>query len=112
MPRDLAYLLDIALAIREAIEFVEGITREEFETDRMIQMAVMHELTIIGEAARRTSDAFRSQHEHLPWSDMIGMRNRIVHEYDQIQLDILWDTLHTDLPCLLQQIEPVIENEE
>lgn len=112
MSRDLGYLVDIGLAIQEALEFVEGITWEAFTTDRKTQAAVMHELTIIGEAARRVSADFRTHHDELPWPDMIGVRNRIVHEYDHIKLDILWDTLKTDLPSLLKQIEPLIENEE
>jgi uncharacterized protein with HEPN domain len=111
MQRDLASLMDITLAIQEASNFVSGMTWEQFASDPKTQAAVLYTLTVVGEAARRVSPAFRARHSQLPWPDMIGLRNRLVHEYDKIRLNVVWETLQTDLPKLLDAIQSVIDQE-
>ena len=111
MLRDQAYLLDIMNEARLALSFAKGIDREAFESDLMRQRAVVRSIEIIGEAARRVSVDYREQHPELPWFEMIGMRNRLIHEYDAIDLGIVWHVLCDELPALIELIEGQIPPE-
>jgi uncharacterized protein with HEPN domain len=111
MNRDDAYLLDILIAARKAIAFVYGVSREEFNASELRQAAVVRPLEIIGEAAGRVSEETRLSHPEIPWQQMIGMRNRLIHEYFRVDLDAVWDTLHKDLPQLIALIEPMVPPE-
>ena len=112
MRRDDAYLLDILIAARKALKFVDGIDRNEFEDDEVIQNAVIRPLEIIGEASARVSSSFRKAHADIPWKDMIGMRNRLLHEYFRVDYGIVWDTIQNDLPKLIELIEPMVPKED
>jgi uncharacterized protein with HEPN domain len=111
MSPDLAYLLDILQECRLVLTFVEGIDQTAFETDLLRQHAVTRSIEIMGEAARRLSDEFRTSHSEIPWKLMIGMRNILIHNYDDIALDVVWTVLHEDIPLLITQIEPLITSE-
>jgi uncharacterized protein with HEPN domain len=108
MRRDDAYLLDILIAARKAIKFVSGISRDEFEKNELVQNAVMHPLEVMGEAANLLSDDFREDHQEIPWHKMIGMRNRLIHEYFRVDYGVVWDTIAKDLPELVRLIEPLV----
>ena len=112
MRRDEVYLLDMLIAARKALKFVEGIDSAEFEDSELIQNAVMRPLEIIGEASARISTEFRKTHPNIPWRDMVGLRNRLIHEYFRINFGAVWDTVHNDLPKLIKQIEPLIPKED
>lgn len=112
MRRDEAYLLDIRLSASKALRFIDGLTWEEFESSELHQNAVPHSLEIIGEAARRVSQEFRDLHPEIPWQDMAGMRNRIIHEYFRVNLAAAWDTVQNDLPGLIALLEPLIPPED
>ena len=112
MQRDDAYLLDILIAARKARQFLEGVTWEEFQRSELYQNAVMRALEIIGEAARRVSEQTRDAHPEIPWTQMIGMRNRLIHEYFRIDLAAVWDTVQNDLPGLIELIEPLVPPED
>jgi len=109
MRRDEAYLLDMLLAARKAIKFVEGIGKNDFDDNEVIQNAVMRPLEIIGEAAAGISSKFRKAHPNIPWKEMVGLRNRLIHEYFRVEYDAVWDTIQKDLPAL---IEPLIPKED
>lgn len=111
MPRDDAYLLDILIAARAAIRFLEGLTWEAFEQSELHQNAVMRPLEIIGEAARRVSRDTQDAHPEIPWDQMIGMRNRLIHEYFRVNLVTVWETVQDDLPPLINLIEPLVPPE-
>ena len=111
MQADDARLLDILLACREAKEFVGGVSREEFLADRMRQSAVCMKLEIIGEAARAVSQDFKSAHPEVPWRDIVGLRNRIVHEYFRLDLDTIWQIVQQDVPDLVAMVEPLVPPE-
>jgi uncharacterized protein with HEPN domain len=111
MKRDDAYLLDILIAAHKAIGFVQGMSRKEFDASELHQTAVIRPLEIIGEAAGRVSEETRQSHPEIPWQQMIGMRNRLIHEYFRIDLDAVWDTVHKDLPELIALIEPMVPPE-
>ncbi len=108
MQRDKEYLLDILEAAKLALEYVRGKTREEFFNDLQCQDAVIRRLEVIGEAARRISEETQFSYPDLPWSDMIGMRNVMIHEYDDVDLVIVWETVHNDLPQLIDSLEKII----
>ena len=110
--RDQAYLLDILIASRKAIEFVSNLTFQEFINSELHQNAVIRPLEIIGEAARKISGDTKSIYPQIPWGEMIGMRNRLIHEYLDIDLSTVWDTIQNDLPDLIFIIEPLIPPEE
>jgi uncharacterized protein with HEPN domain len=108
MWRDAAYLLDILNAARKVRRFTTGVTEEEFENNDLVQSATMRELGIIGEAARKISQETRNAHPGIPWAEMIGMRNRVIHEYSRINLEKVWDTIQKDIPHLMALIEPLV----
>jgi uncharacterized protein with HEPN domain len=108
MPRDTAYLLDILEAARLAAAYVSAKTREEFLRDTQCQDAVIRRLEIIGEAARRVSAETRAALPALPWSAMINMRNLMIHEYDHVDLAVVWDTVQQHLPTLIRSIAPLV----
>jgi uncharacterized protein with HEPN domain len=108
MWRDDAYLLDMLLAARQIRVHVRDVTREGFDADVKLHSAVMHWIMVIGEAARHLSPEFQRQHPELPWSDIIGMRNKMVHEYFRVDFDVLWDAIHQDVPDLIAKLEPLV----
>jgi uncharacterized protein with HEPN domain len=109
---DSAYLLDILIAAHKAIDYLDGLSWNEFETSELHQDAAMRALEIIGEAANRVSDSTKAAHPEIPWIQVIGMRNRLVHEYFRINLAAVWDTILRDLPELVQKIEPLVPRED
>ena len=112
MRRDQSYLLDTLIAARNAMQFLEGISRDEFAESALHQNAVIRPLEIIGEAARLVSEETRQSHTEIPWGKMIGMRNRLVHEYFRVDLEAVWDTVHNDLPDLVRVVLPLIPPED
>ena len=108
MPRDIESLLDILHAAEKAMMFVGGKTKEEFYEDIECQFAVVRAIEIIGEAARRISEEMVAAHPELPWREMISMRNHIIHEYDEIDLEIVWDTMQKDIPRLISLVKPLV----
>ena len=111
MQRDEALLLDILIAARRAVRFLGGMTWEAFEQSELHQNAVMRPLEIIGEAARRVSQDTREAHPDIPWDQMVGMRNRLIHEYFRVNLTTVWETVQDDLPPLIAQLEPLVPQE-
>ena len=87
-------------------------TREYFLEDLKTQDAVIRNIEIIGEATKNLSDEIRNKYPEIPWNHMIGMRNRLIHGYFDVNLDIVWDTIRSDLPPLVEAFERVIEVEE
>ena len=101
------YLNHIRQAATDACSFIEGLSKEDFLADKRTQQAVIMSLIVIGEAATKVMDGyaeFADQHRQVPWRSMRGMRNRIAHGYFDINLDVVWDTVQTALPELLEQL--------
>lgn len=115
-PRRLQDHLDhLRQAATDACHFVEGLGKADFLEDRRTQQAVVMSLVIVGEAATKIMDHhadFAAEHGHVPWRSMRGMRNRIAHGYFDINLDVVWDTVQTALPALLQQLPAAPPNAE
>ena len=108
MDRDDVALLDIAQAAWLIQEFVGDVSQESFLLDQKTQSAILHQLLVIGEAVKRLSPRFRAQHTEIPWSLMAGMRDHIIHAYDAVDLDEVWNTVMTDIPQLLEYIHPLL----
>lgn len=111
MPRDAEYLLDIVESARIALDHVSGKDWDGFCDDIQCQDAVIRRLEIIGEAARRVSSETKKKHPNLPWREMTGMRNLGIHEYDAVDLSIVWDTVHEKLPALGAALEKIVPAE-
>lgn len=112
MSRHSATLLDIAKAARLVIEFARGMDRATFLADVKTQSAVLHQLLILGEAVKRLSPEFRASHPEIPWSLIAGMRDKLIHEYDVVDLDEVWRTVERDVPSLISLIDPLLPIEE
>lgn len=104
--RDPATLLDIAGAARDAIEFARGIDEAAFRKDDKLQSAVIWKVLLIGEATKRLSPEFTAAHPEIQWSDIAGMRDRLIYGYEMIRLEEVWNVVVNDLPRLLGVIEP------
>jgi len=112
MWRDNSNLLDMLLAARKVIQFSEGADWTRFEQDELLQSAILRQLGIIGEAARRVSEDIRKAHPEVPWADIIGMRNRLIHDYTRVDLRRVWDTVRDDIPALIERLVPLVPPEE
>jgi uncharacterized protein with HEPN domain len=112
MWRDDAYMLDMLLAARKVEDFTAGISWEQFKANDILQNAVMRQIQIIGEAARKISRQYRDAHSEIPWQMIIGMRNRLVHEYFDIIPERVWDVVDRDIPELKRLIEPIVPPDE
>lgn len=111
MQRDAAFLRDIQESARLALAYLKGIDLETFTHDIQLQDAVIRRLEIIGEAARRVSDETRAACPALPWRQMIGMRNQVIHMYDGVDIAIVWATVREDLPALLEKLADIVDEE-
>ncbi len=98
-------------AAREALSFAQGRTRVEYDRDRMLRAALEWCLTVIGEAASQLTPELRAELASVPWGQIVGMRNRLVHGYYLIEADIVWDTVTEDLPLLLDALEAWLARE-
>lgn len=104
------YIDHIHQAATDACSFMEGLSKDDFLEDKRTQQAVIMSLIIIGEAAMKVMDGypeFTQYHPEVPWRSMRGMRNRIAHGYFDVNLDVVWDTVQTALPELLDQLPAV-----
>lgn len=100
-PDDLTRLRHMRDAVHEALTFVTGKTREDLARDRMLALALVRLIEVSGEAASRVSPATREASPSIPWPAIVGMRNRLIHGYFEIDYDRVWDTVEKDLPRLL-----------
>ena len=106
MKLDRAYLLDILESARLALDYLRGVSKEAFSQNTQLQDSVIRRIEIIGEAARRVYPDTREELAELPWAEMIGMRNMMIHDYDDLDPEIIWDTVQNDLPGLITRIAP------
>lgn len=100
MKDDSIYIDHILNSINRILDYISGKDREAFEADLVTQDAVVRQLEIIGEATKRVSNEFRSKHPDIPWSDMAGMRDVLIHDYIDVDLGVVWKTVSEDIPDL------------
>ena len=108
MQRDLVHLLDILQAAQRIQMFVQGIDRAAFDASLKDQSAVIWQIAVIGEAVRRLSQEYRATHPEIPWQLMAGMRSKLIHDYDRIDLVEVWKVIQNDIPALIAQLEPLV----
>jgi uncharacterized protein with HEPN domain len=108
MPRDQEALIDILVATQRILRYAVNIDRAELETNDEKLSAILYQISIMGEASKRISPAFCQQHPQIPWRDMAGMRDIIVHAYDQVDLDVVWDVITQQLIPLQDRLESLI----
>lgn len=107
MRHDDALLLDMLTACRKLVRFTQGLTADSFQTNELVQSAVLREFQVLGDAARLISDATKDAHRSIPWRLIAGMRNRLVHTYFDVRLDVVWETIQQDIPPLLAALEAI-----
>lgn len=95
-------------AAKKAVSFLNDRTRTDLETDEMLGFAVVRLLEIIGEAAKLVSPDLREMHPEIPWSAMVGMRNRLIHGYFDVNYDVVWDTVKSDFPPMIDDLERLL----
>jgi uncharacterized protein with HEPN domain len=108
MSRDDPLLLDMLFAARRARGHVAGLTQARFVASALHQDAAIRSLEVIGKAASQVSAEFRDAHPEIPWRDIIGTRNRLIHAYSNVSLDTVWDVLQTKLPELISTLTQLI----
>ena len=100
-PRDLVYVEHMLDMTRKALDKSTGITRDAYDADENLRLALTHLVQVIGEAARHVSRAFSDDHPEIPWTEIVGMRHKVVHDYLGVDEDIVWQVVKDDLPKLL-----------
>jgi uncharacterized protein with HEPN domain len=106
MSRDLATVADILAAAARIERFLAGTTMESFPDDEKTRSAVLHELLVIGEASKRLSLAFRDANPSIPWRQMAGMRDKLIHAYDAVDVEEVWRTATVDVSALAAALSP------
>ncbi len=109
---DEVVLLDIVRAARLVLEFQRGMDEAAFLADLKTQSAILHQLMVLGEAVKRLSTEFRNSHGGIPWSLMAGMRDKLIHGYDIVDLGQVWETATKDVPELLFMMEAFLPSPE
>jgi len=112
MRHDLVLMLDMLLAGQNVLDFTTGMAQDAFFANRMAQSAVIRELQVIGEAARMISEETQAQYPEIAWRQISGMRNRVIHEYFDVKLSVVWDVIQHDIPVLVGQLERIVPPEE
>jgi len=105
---NLVYVDDVLSAIAKINRFCKNISKDDFMKNELLMDAVVRNLEIIGEAASKLTDSFRKKHNEVEWRKMIGMRNRIIHAYDTVNFEIVWDVIQEDLPALKKKLRAIV----
>jgi uncharacterized protein with HEPN domain len=108
----LDYVEDIIEAMNKAEKFVEGLSYELFAADDQINFAVVRALEIIGEAAKRVPQPVCTQYPQVPWSEMAGMRDKLIHGYDDVNLELVWQTVKNRIPLVKPALQQLLDDQE
>lgn len=107
---DVMVLHDMLEHATEAMQITQGKTRGDITDNRLLNLALARLLEIIGEAAGRVSQSTREKVPQIPWAAIVAMRNRLIHGYDQVDCDILWDVVQNDLPPLVNELRKILQD--
>ena len=110
MKSNKVFLLHIRDAIRDIEKFVKGMTEQEFFQNQMVQSAVIRQVEIIGEATKNLTGEFKNRHPDIPWKEIAGMRDVLVHEYFRVDTKSVWKVIKEDIPELKQNLLKIIKN--
>ncbi len=106
---DLVYIVHIQRSINQIVEYTNGLKEEEFLSNQLIEDAVVRNFEIIGEATKQISKEFRAKHTGIEWKKMAGMRDKLIHDYIEVDYAIIWATIQDILPDLKKKIQKIIE---
>ena len=109
---DLIRLRHMLDATQKALRFCEGRQRADLDNDEMFSLAIVRLIEVLGEAANKVEPATQEQYPQIPWPLIIGARNRLIHGYDDVDFDIVWQIIMQDLPALSQHLQAAIEAEK
>lgn len=110
MSLDHQSIRDMWNAAQDIVNFTAGMSQDSLKSDRRTQAAILYEIIVVGEAANRLSRDFQAQHPNIPWKDIVGMRNILAHQYDEVGIDEVWDVVQRDIPELMTLIEPLLKD--
>jgi uncharacterized protein with HEPN domain len=108
---DRDFVSDIQEALRRIATYTAGMTEEAFMADVKTQDAVIRNLEILGEATKNLSEEFRARYSHIPWKNMAGVRDRLIHHYFGINLDIVWQIVVAELPDVITALDEVVDDD-
>jgi uncharacterized protein with HEPN domain len=111
MKADLNRLRHMLEAAREATRFVQGRQRSDLDSDRMLFLSLLHLLSVLGEAAKAVSEEVRNHYPQVAWKEIAGTRDRLIHHYFDVNKDIVWQIVTSDLPSLVVELEKVTPEE-
>ena len=106
--KDLARLQHMFDSTKAILSFIEGKQRENLDTDRLLLSGILREMEILGEAAGKVTERTKDRFPDLPWKQMVGMRNRLIHAYFDVDHDVIWKTIKDSLPSLANKLEKII----
>ena len=112
MEKDKAFILDALIFAERILEFTSEMDEEMFANDLKTQAAVLYEISVLGEAMRRISPEFQQQYSEIPYRQIIGMRNKLVHNYDEINIQLVWSVIQTNIPELIEQFKAIVSLQE
>ncbi len=108
MKDDLAYIEHILNCIQKIRKFSTSLTKDDFAKNEMAQDAIIRNLEIIGEATKNISARFRDNNDNIPWRSMAGLRDKLIHDYMGVDIDVVWETVNKDLPELENKLKLII----
>ena len=111
MSSDQEIILDLYHVLNQILTFTQNMDKQEFINDEKTQSSVLYQLVIMGEAVNRLSEQFKNQYPQIPFNEIRGMRNRVVHEYKEVDCDIIWEAIQKDIPELICFISSVNESD-
>ena len=108
---DGVYLAHILDTLKPISEYAGGLDYETFRTTRMVQDAIIRQFEVMGEATKNLSDGFRSLHPEIPWKDLAGFRDKLIHQYFGVDLSLVWRSVADDVPMLLEELSRIVQDE-
>ncbi|TVU54796.1 MAG: DUF86 domain-containing protein [Arthrospira sp. PLM2.Bin9] len=110
MVKDKQALIDILTATRQIMSYVADIKKKDFQKNDEKQAAILYRMIIVGGAAKRLSPEFRQQYPMIPWREMAGLRDVVIHDYDELDVDILWNIIHVNLHEILPKLQLIFDS--
>jgi len=104
----IGHMLDMS---QKALDLTSGVTKDGYDQDETLRLALTHLIQVLGEAARHVSPAFQEAHPEIPWHEIMGMRHRIVHDYMSVDEDVVWEVVQQDLPSLIAALGKIVPPE-
>ena len=109
---DIVYLKHIRDAISRIEEYTKTVGHDDFIKNNLIQDGAIRQLEIIGEATKRISRQFKSNNPHIPWRDIAGMRDKLIHDYFGVDIEAVWDTVKRDIPALKKEVKKILSEDQ